>query len=238
MANESVMQAYTGLVARCNDFSKGRFIMAGNAIKGILRYLAANPSLMGYVAKCNTGVDYKKEFQAAIVGNSFKLPPSSRGVVALVTGLLYEFDRGTQSLHKFLKTFFKSDDIDQSFKMFCNSVIAAYVLAFKNVLDEKEDDKQARFGEGDFVVQDIVKENVVPYITSLTELVVSDERLSDETKDDYITMLEGLYYAFEIASAKMVKVVWLGLRSVMDGYRSAYSYLDGMQALMQSYALI
>ena len=238
MANESLKQAYTGFVSRCNDLSKGRFIMAGNAIKSLLRYLASNPSLMGYIAKCNTGVDYKKEFQAAVVGNSFKLPPSSRGVVALVTGLLYEFDRGTQSLHKFLKTFFRSDDIDQSFKMFCNSVITAYVLAFKNVLDEKDDEKAARFGEGDFVVQDIVKENVVPYITSLTELVVSDERLSDETRDDYVTMLEGLYYAFEIASAKMDKVVWLGLRSVMEGYRNAYSYLDGMQALMQAYALI
>lgn len=238
MANEGIKQAYTGLVARCNDLAKGRFIMAGNAIKGLLRYLASNPSLMGYVAKCNTGVDYKQEFQAAVVGNSFKLPPSSRGVVALVTGLLYEFDRGTQSLHKFLKTFFRSDDIDQSFRMFCNSVITAYVLAFKNVLDDKEEEKTARFGEGDFVVQDIVKENVVPYITSLTELVASDERLSDETRDDYITMLEGLYYAFEIASAKMVKVVWLGLRSVMEGYRNAYSYLDGMQALMQAYALI
>ena len=36
----------------------------------------------------------------------------------------------------------------------------------------------------------------------------------------------GEYPDVETIAAKMVKVVWLGLRSVMEGYRSAYSYLD------------
>ena len=69
MANDGVKQAYTGLVARCNDLSKGKFIMAGNAIKGILRYLASNPSLMGYVAKCNTGFA-ARSFQCVLVSLS------------------------------------------------------------------------------------------------------------------------------------------------------------------------
>lgn len=238
MANEVVQQAYAGLVSRCNDLCQAKFIVAGNAIKGILRYLAANPTLMGYVAKCNTGMDYKQEFQAAIVGNSFKVPANSKKAVALVTGLLYEFDRGTQNFHQFLKTFFRSDDIDLSYRMFCNGVITPYILCFKNVLDEREDENGSRFGDGDFVVGDMIKESVVPYIASLTEMVAADERLSDETRDDYIAMLEGLYYAFEIASAKMVKVVWLGLKSVMQGYRNANSYLASMQSIMQTYALI
>lgn len=238
MSDTNLNQSYAVIVARCNDLCRGKFIVAGNSIKSLLRFMASDSTVMGCIAKCNTGIDYKDEFAKASNANSFRLPSNSRKTVALVIGLLYEFDRGTKNLYSFLKNYFRADDIDVSFSMFCNSIITPFVLAFKNVLDDKQEKEDSRFGQGDFVVSDIIKEKIVPYIVSVTETVAGDYKLDDDLKDDYITMLEGFYYAFEIASAKMVKAVWLGLNAVMNGYRNASSYLDAVEKILQTYALI
>ena len=236
MSKESAQQAYAGLVNRCNKLKKSKFILSGAQIAGILKYIAGSPDLIGYVSKCNVGTDYRRELRDALAGEVFRMPSGSKAAVALVTGLLYDFDRNVISLHQFLRTYFKADDIDRSFMLFCNKVITPYVLAFKGVLEGGEMDDDNR--DPDYAAPDSVKEAIVPYITTLTETVVSDASLTDEERDDYVTMLEGVYLALESSGVKLVKVVWMGLKAVMGDYRSGASYLRSIEKIMRNYAML
>ena len=51
-------------------------------------------------------------------------------------------------------------------------------------------------------------------------------------------MLNGLYYAFEKDNAKMIKVVFVVLKSVMDSYKPGVSYITAIEKILQSYAVI
>ena len=235
MSKESIKKAYTGLVGKCNKLAKNKFIMSGQSIADILKFIAASPELMGYVSSCNSGVDYRKELSDALAGGYLRLPRDSRVAVALVTGLLFDFDRKVIGLYQFLCTYFKDDDINKSFASFCNRVITPYLLAFKDVLDGGEvEDKP----ESAVLVEDSVRDTIVPYIGALTEAIMSDDALDDDKRNTYVTMLEGLYLALENSGAKLVKVVWLGLKAIMGDYRNGASYLKSIENVMRSYAML
>ncbi len=236
MSKESLQKAYAGLVSRCNKLAKYKFLLSGQYIAEVLRYIASTPELIGYVSACNMGVDYRACLAEATAGDFFRLPKDAKTAVALVTGLLYDFDRKVIGLHQFLRTYFKDDDVDKSYAMFCNKVITPYLLAFKGVLDGGEVDDAPT--ATDNPAEESVRETIIPYIAALTETVMSDEALDDEVKEKYVTMLEGLYLALESSGVKLIKVVWMGMKAVMGDYRGGASYLKSIEKIMKSYAML
>lgn len=235
MSRETLQKAYAGLVSRCNKLAKNKFLLSAQYIAEVLRYIASTPELIGYVSTCNAGVDYRACLSEATAGGSFRLPKDSKAAVALVTGLLYDFDRKVIGLHQFLRTYFKADDIDKSYALFCNKVVTPYLLAFKGVLDDGEVDES---GGVDRPAEDSVRDTIVPYIAALTETVMSDASLDDDVRDSYVTMLEGLYLALESSGVKLIKVVWMGMKAVMGDYRGGASYLKSIEKIMHSYAML
>ena len=141
--DESMQQIYAELAARCTRVKEGKYIMSGNTIASLLRYISSQPVLMSRLEKCNYGFMYSSELETAMSGGIFKLPLGSRKVVALITGLLFELDRGTINFHNFIKKYYRASGVDTSFDMFVNSVIMPYLMAFKNVLADERilDDK-------------------------------------------------------------------------------------------------
>lgn len=236
--DENLQQAYIGLSEHCTRIRDGKYVMSGNTISQLLKYVASQPALLGYIEKCNYGFRYAGELEEATSGGIFKLPLGSRKIVALVTGLLFEFDRGSINMHNFIKKFYRSSDIDAAFDMFANSVIMPYALAFKSVLSGESDADNAEIVDDDKAVSSTVREQVLPVIIAFTEAVAADNNLSDEAREDYFVMLEGLYYAFELARAKMVKVVWTGLNAVMRDYKGANSYIRSIRKILEQYAVI
>ncbi len=236
---DAACKAYIGLSELCRQIKDGRYVMSGNTIAALLKYIASQPVLLAAIERCNYGFGYANALDTALAGGTFKLPLGSRKIVALITGLLFEFDRGSVNMHNFIKTYYRSSDIGVSFDMFCTSVITPYCMAFNNVLSGDDDDLDSgEIVDDNRPVRAGVKEQIIPLIISLTELVAADNTLDEECKEEYFTMLDGLYYSFELSRSKMIKVVWTGMNALMRDYKSAGAYLRGIHEILERYSVI
>ena len=197
--DENLQQVYAELTARCKRIKEGKYIMSGNTIAALLRYITSQPALMACLERCNYGFRYGTELEKAMTGGIFKLPLGSRKVVALVTGLLFELDRGSINFHNFIKQYYRAADVDASFDMFAGSVIMPYLMAFKNALSGEGEEVSAGLDGDDKPVSSGVKEQLMPVILQFTEEIAADNVLTDEAREDFYAMLEGLYYSLELS---------------------------------------
>ncbi len=238
--SSDIQLAYNTFEKKCNDIVHSNFIMSSNYIMSLLRLVAQTPVLMEFVAKCNQGLSYKEEFDLAASGASFRLPTSNKRIVSLVTGMLFEIDQNSINLNSFLIKYFGTTDYEEGYKMFCKSVIEPYCEAFKMILDDEieEDNTRDVSAVKDVALSDNIKEQIFPYISAMNEVVVSDHNLKEKKRKDYLTMLEGFYYAIEISNAKMIQVVWIGLQSVVESYRPLKSYIKSLQSILLAFDIV
>ncbi len=236
MTSPSVKQAYSLIAERCNVMLNSKFIMSSNCIASILKVITSVPCLTNYLIKCSQEFSFDKTFEQATKTSKFTLPDDSKTIVAFVTQLLYKFDRKEIDLTKFIKIYYPEKNFEGSYKAFCQDIIAPYLLAYSTIVNEEsvEDAKQ----ESNVAAFDAAKTQVTQYILALTEKVTNDESIKEEKRQNYLLMLNGLYYAFESDNTKIVKVVWVGLKSVMAQYKQGTSYLNEIERILLSYAVI
>ncbi len=91
-------------------------------------------------------------------------------------------------------------------------------------------------GRGNYAMG--VKEQLMPVILQFTEEIAADNALTDEAREDFYAMLEGLYYSLELSRAKMVKAVFLGLQAVMRDYRHGAPYIRTIKNVLRQFAII
>ena len=236
--DENLQQVYSGLAARCNKMKEGKYLMSTGTMTSLLRYITSQPALMNCLERCNYGFRYATELETATAGNIFKLPLGSKKVVALVTGLLFEMVRGTINFHNFIKKYYRAATVDMSFDLFVGSVVMPYLMAFRNVLEGTAEEDSAADDDDDTAVGAGVKEQLLPLIMQFTEAVAADNALTDEAREDFYVMLEGLYYSLELSRAKMVKAMFMGLSSVMQDYKNGASYIRAIGKVLREYAII
>lgn len=236
MASKVVTQSYTIFIERCRGMVNSKFVMSSNSISNILQLIASVPCLTNYVQICSQNFDFNKEYNKATASLDFILPSENKKIVAFVTNLLFMFDQKKLDLTKFIKTYYSTNDFELSYKTFCDKVINPYMIAFKDIL--LEEDKAAPDYLDNTNVTEFAKNQCMGVITSLISIVSQDNNLSDEKKSDFLTMLEGFFYSFEISRAQMIKVVWIGLKNIMSSYRPAQSYLMSIEKVLQDYAVI
>ncbi len=236
--DENLQQVYSGLAARCNKMKEGKYLMSTGTMTSLLRYITSQPALMNCLERCNYGFRYATELETATAGNIFKLPLGSKKVVALVTGLLFEMVRGTINFHNFIKKYYRAATVDMSFDLFVGSVVMPYLMAFRNVLEGTAEEDSAADDDDDTAVGAGVKEQLLPLIMQFTEAVAADNSITDEAREDFYVMLEGLYYSLELSRAKMVKAMFLGLSSVMQDYKNGAAYIRAIRNILTEYAII
>ena len=236
MASASVKQAYSMLAERCNVMLKSKFIMSSNCISSILKVVASVPCLTNYLIKCSQDFSFDRTFEDATNTSKFTLPESPKATVAFVTELLFKFDRREIDLTKFIKVYYPERNFEGSYKAFCQDIIAAYLLSFSTIMHEENVEDAQK--DVNVPILEAARTQVTQYILALNDMITNDDSLKEEKRQDYLLMLNGLYYAFEKESAKMIKVVWVGLKSVMNGYKQGGSYMLAIEKIMQSYAVI
>jgi len=72
----------------------------------------------------------------------------------------------------------------------------------------------------------------------MMRIVDEDPNLSDETKEEWLTILDGLNFSFDLSRAKMIKAMWIGVYSVIKKYRPVQSYLREVKKILEDFALI
>lgn len=213
-----------------------KFIMSSNCIASILKVIASVPCLTNYLIKCSQDFSFDLAFDQATKTSKFTLPDSAKATVAFVSEMLFKFDRKELDLTKFIKIYYPEKNFEGSYKAFTQDIIAPYLLAFSTIMNEENTDDAKQ--ESPAAIFDAARVQATQYIIALTEKVTNDESIKDEKRQDYILMLNGLYSAFEKDSAKMIKVVWVGLKSVMASYKQGASYLLAIEKILQTYAVI
>ena len=235
MASASVKQAYSLLAERCNVMLKSKYIMSSNCISSILKVIASVPCLTNYLVKCSQDFSFDMTFDAATKTSTFILPEDSKQVVAFVSELLYKFDRKEIDLTKFIKRFYPELNFEGSYQAFCQDVIAQYLMAFSTILHD-EDVQDAKRASAQAL--DAARPQITECILTLIGVVTNDESLKEEKRNDIVEMLNGFNYAFEIENVKMIKVIWIGLKSVTTGYKKGASYMLSIERILGTYAII
>ncbi|MDE5548849.1 MAG: hypothetical protein K2J13_01205, partial [Clostridia bacterium] len=178
---------------------------------------------------------FREEYAKLFGENGVNIPSDPMAVVSVITALLFDFDRNNVDIDRFLRRNYKYDDYGMCYQQFCNTVLVAYARAFGGVIDYKEKVVEA---VEEKPVNNLVKENATPYVNKMMRIVEEDPNLSDETKEDWLTMLDGLNYSFDLSRAKMIKAMWIGLDAVIKKYRPVQSYLREVKKILEDFALI
>ncbi len=237
MASKNVTQAYALISERGKIMLDSKFIMAANCISSILKTIASVPCLTQYLIKCSQNLDFDLMMSQCTQSSKFVLPSNQKEIVAFVSQLLFKFDRKEIDLTKFIKNYYPAKDFESSYKTFTQEIIAPYILAFSGITRE-ESEAQAEVNLDNMTLLQAVRSQIIQYIQTMVDVIVNDNSLKEEVRDDYLTMLNGFYYSFEISNTKMIKVCWIGLKSVLASYKSSASYMMAIDKILQDYAII
>ena len=235
MVDLSPQKAYSIFLDYCDEIAKSKYILSTTAIKNLLRFIANTPCLYNYIAKCNENIKFREEYAKFMGDKTLEIPSNPMATVSVISALLFDFDRNNVDIDRFLMKYYKYDDYGACYQQFCNTVLIAYAKAFGGVVDYKE---KVIEGEEEKPVHNQAKETAMPFISKMMHIVEDDGNISDAFKEDLLTVLDGLYYSFDISRAKMIKVVWIGLSAMTKNYRPIQSYMRAVRLILEDYALI
>ena len=219
------------------------FIITQKPITDLLRCLVFSDQLRAFITECKKGVDYENELTAAVgrneTGYLFILPNSNKRIIALVTGLLRDFDAGTRSLTSFMHDFYPAADNNGRYALFCENVLLPYKKAFRqSFLYDIDSAEQSTERDTQTVINETVLESGAPLFAALRTVFVGDNTLSKKRREDLIFLTDGLYYALEKGDVKMIRTVWTGMKFALAGYKKAERKFSDISEFLALYALI
>lgn len=227
-----------------NAFYSSRLIIVDKVISDFLKVIASNNSYMEVLADATRTSDYKQEFQKAIVndenGLSFRLPLNKRHVIALVVGLLLEFDRKDLSIIEFVRKFYPSKASHDSYLSFCEMVLKPFGEAFRAIYLGEEDNYSpatiADFEEKPF--NDKAREECDYWLRLVIDGIISDNGFTNKERSDFITMIKGLMYVTELQNPLLIKLNWLGIKYAFGDRKSVHRELKEVETILINYGVI
>ena len=218
------------------------FIITEKPITDLLRCLIYSDLLRAFVTDCKKGVDYESELAAAVreteSGYAFVLPKSNKRVIALVTGLLHDFDTGARSLTSFIQSFWPGVDNNTKYRLFCENILLPYKKSFRQSFLSDIDDMEQAEADNTVTISDSVLESAAPLFAALRTVFVEDNKLSQKKREDLTALTDGLFYALEKGNSKIIKTVWIGLKLALDGNKKAERKFSDISEFLALYALI
>ena len=224
------------------DFGTSKLIMVDQVIRKFLGRVANDPMLYRVLVDCNRGFDYEGEKKKATVhdrfGVRFVLPRNRHTVVALVTGLLYEFDKKEGgSVVNFVLKHFNSDATHLSYQRFLEEVIYPYLAAFADltapVVPEEDPPETAPT-----TVPEAVREEAENWVKRLLDLVIGDNDTYESERKEMILMLNGLTYVLGEQNALLIPIVWTGLKNTFGDYPRGERELQELERVLFNYGVL
>ena len=217
------------------------FIIAQRPISDLLRCLIFSSELHAFISECVRGVNYqeelKKAFQETESGSSFVLPKSNKRIIALVTGLLSDFDRGEKNLTAFMRALYPANDNATQYKLFCENVIVPFYEAFRqSFLYNTDGTEIIPEEEKTATITQSALEQAEAILTSLRTVFQGDNKLSSQKREDLLFLTDSIYYSLEKGDLRLIKAVWTGLKLALSGYKKAD--LSSLEEFFALYALL
>ena len=219
------------------------FIITQKPITDLLRCLVFSDKLQAFVTECLRGVDYETELANAITetetGYVFTLPKSNKRIIALVTGLLSDFDKGDRSLTTFIREFYPASDNNERYKLFCDNVLMPYHRAFRqSFLYDIDNADTSSAEDGATIISEPALEQAAGLLSALRTIFLGDNKLSEKKRADLIALTDGLYYTLEKGDARITKTVWIGMKLALTGHKKAEKKFSDITEFLALYALL
>ena len=228
-----------------NAFFNSRLIIVDRTIAEFLSTVVSTPELMQVVTECARTFNFKRELSNAVesdnLGTRFMLPHNKRHVVALVTGLLNEFDRKNMSIVDFVTGFYPADASHTSYMSFCENVLRPYAEAFRSLLigEDPDENKAAVADERSASpINDKAKEDADYWLRVLIDNVIALNDVPDDYRREAVTMLKGMLYALELSNPLLIKLIWIGLKNTLGIYKLGMRELKEIETILLNYGVI
>ncbi|MDR2047765.1 MAG: hypothetical protein LBP79_07800 [Clostridiales bacterium] len=234
-------RAFDALEAACLNLINSKMILSSDKIRGILNIIASNEVLKGAIADAMTDFNYKRELLNAVYKFGslihFKLPPQPKKAVALVVNMLYEFDNGALNFVEFVTTTFAGVRTEERYQNFVKAVVEPFIERARELIfaekttalsAEEKIDRQAYWVNG------AMKDRAEYLVGSMHDLVV-ECAVPDAAAAHF--MIDGLIYTMEIGDLRLVKIAFLGLKSILNDYKQFAAPIADLEGIIRMYSV-
>lgn len=225
------------------NLRKASIITADTAISNLLGAITGIPQLFDVLKECNRDFDFKSSLRNAVNADlvgGFVLPIGKRQTVALVTGILLNFDRHELPIVDFIMTRFPAENHQTSYIRFIQEVIDPYEKAFLEcmskgavAIDEAVSDEVApvtRF-------PDNAQEDVAFYLRALRD-DIAGANLNDAARAELATVLGGMEYILETKNPLLIKVGFIGLKNSVILYGVSSRQVTGIEEVLKLFGIL
>lgn len=218
-------------------------IMTAQPLNNLTRLIAYNEQIAGCVRECYRGIHYEKLLQQSLIKDedgeyTFVLPHSKRAVVALISKLLYEFAKGTQSVETLSQKLYPKEDVRGAYTRFCEDILLPYKESFKDLFFSDMSEEEPETAEVVSVINSAIVAEVCALAGELRSELPCNNRLSTSVRAELTALVDGLCEVMESDLPKLVKPSWLGIKYAFSGIRKCADTLRRLESLLSSYLLI
>ena len=221
-----------------------KILLCGNHIINLMKVIAHNDLIGGFVKSCNKGVAYSTLIDDAIAesgGKGLALPKSQKLFIALVSGLLYDFESGNRAIETFVATYFYSKDSDTSYRRFCTEVLIPYREAFGNLFlkgsaeDIPESKKERRATE--VFHPEAIKQSA-EILTRIRTLLLANNALTPKDRSDFIALADALEIALSRSEKEETVGLFIGLNRLVSTKKDCAKPVKELEGLLKMYNIV
>lgn len=238
---------------RMEELEKSKFILSERKISGVLKCIVGTPELFGLIKECLTGFDFEAEFRVAQMPNqsdysnrySLRMPADKKKLIAFTFCLLADFDSKRRDLHQFLQDYFFEDgSIYEAYKKFVFSVIKPFRKTVESLFkaEETENDEVTeaeKFFDGENIaIDNMVVEDLISKIQDISTALTADDALNHSEKREMIDITEGLGNAIITRETRLIKLLWIGFKNTMKGYKTLSSKISDIETKLKEYRIV
>ena len=226
------------LVCALEDVRNSNLVFVDKKLRNVLKCLAFYEEFRTVLAYCNKGFDYEAEKRRALTtlgdSNILRLPKNQKNLVALVAGMLVEFDAGVMDILSFSTAFFPAENKQESFDTLCVKLLEPFKLAIVNFVVEgiKEEapeiSHQVEFASSGLMGQ-------VEYLLINMAKAVQAAEIEDELRKELSMMLEGFSVALDSRDSLMIKAIWAGLRRALADEKLCLNEIEKVDETLRLY---
>ncbi len=228
------------MVSVLDDMQGSSLILVDKKNRSLLKCLAYYEEFRTVLQYCNQSFDYEAEKRKALqrVGEHkvLRLPKGDRQLVALVAGLLLEFDEGSMDFVTFASDYFPCGDKQESFQHCYTSVLEPFKQALVRLVVQGADE-EPRYIER---AVDFASEGLRPqaeYLLVAFVKRVRESNMSEVAREEYLVMLEGLAAALDTRDTLIIKAIWLGIKRTFSADGFCKKEAEAMDDLLKMYLI-
>lgn len=241
--DEIRQKAFEILKSKCYKLIQSKFLLAQPSISAILKCIINSPDLYDFTRECLENIDCANELAKATLTKegSFILPKSKRVTVALITYLFNQFDSNEIDLMEFV-AYYYNQDTNEGFDDFCAEIVLPYITAFeelyfKNVNSEISDSNEVAVEQIQPINSEVIEMSDYLLKKILTEIQALNN-ISDKDRENYIAVVEGLMIAISNIDRKIIKAIFIGMKSLFAKQRKINRSVKELNKLFKSYRII